>query len=74
MTRREREVLQLVANGLSNKQIAQRLNLEVATVKCHIHHMLGKLKFYRRSDLALWVFQHAPDLEALVVGGPQSME
>ena len=73
LTPREGEVAQLVADGLSNKLIAQRLNIEVATVKCHIHHMLDKLKFDRRIDLARWVFQHAPDREALVVGGRQSM-
>ena len=67
LTQREGEVAQLVADGLSNKLIAQRLNIEVATVKCHIHNMLDKLKLHRRSDLALWVCQRGLDLE--VVGG-----
>ena len=71
LTPREREIAQLVADGLSNKLIAQRLNIEVATVKCHIHHMLDKLKFHRRSNLALWVCQRAPDLE--VVGRPDGI-
>ncbi len=74
LTPREREVAQLVADGLSNKLIAQRLNIEVGTVKCHIHNMLDKLKFHRRSDLALWVCQRAPDPEALLsVAGRQSV-
>ena len=64
--------MQLVADGLSNKLIAQRLNIEVATVKCHVHHMLDKLKFHRRSNLALWVCQRAPDLEGGVCRGTRS--
>ena len=64
LTPRDREVAQLVANGLSNKLIAQRLNMEVATVKCHVHHILDKLKFHQRSNLALWVLQHDPDLDS----------
>ena len=64
LTPREREVAQLVADGLSNKLIAQRLNMEVATVKCHMHHILDKLKFHQRSSLALWVLQHDPDLDS----------
>ena len=64
LTPREREVAQLVASGLSNKLIAKRLNMEVATVKCHVHRILDKLKFHQRSALALWVLQHDPDLDS----------
>ena len=43
LTKREHEVLKLVASGLSNKEIAQRLGLGKRTVETHIEHVLGKL-------------------------------
>ncbi len=43
LTKREREVLELIAFGLSNKEIAQRLSLGKRTVETHIDHILGKL-------------------------------
>jgi DNA-binding NarL/FixJ family response regulator len=55
LTPRERQVAELVAERLSNKQIARKLNIEVATVKAHMHNVLDKLKFQRRDDLARWV-------------------
>jgi two-component system, NarL family, nitrate/nitrite response regulator NarL len=50
LTMRERQVLQLIAEGLSNKQIAARLGIEFATVKNHVHNILEKLEVTRRSD------------------------
>src|SRR5262249_33922961 len=50
LTDREREVILLLDEGLSNKQIATRLNIEVATVKHHVHHILEKLEASRRSQ------------------------
>ena len=52
LTAREREILRLVDHGLTNKQIAQRLSIEVSTVKNHIHHILVKLDVGRRADAA----------------------
>ena len=43
LTRREEDVLKLIGGGLSNKEIARELNLSVATVKHHVHHVLEKL-------------------------------
>ena len=43
MTRREQQITDLIAEGLSNKEIAQRLNIATNTVKSHVHNMLGKL-------------------------------
>lgn len=50
LTRREEEVLALLGQGLSNKEIARELELSVATVKHHVHHVLDKLKLQRRSQ------------------------
>lgn len=60
MTGREREVIELIAEGLSNKQIATRLNLAVDTVKSHVHNILEKLQLHTRLEIAS--YRH--------VGGP----
>ena len=52
MTKREREVIELIAEGLSNKEIAQRLHLAVHTVKSHIHNILEKLMLHTRLEIA----------------------
>lgn len=44
LTRREREVLALIGQGLSNKEIARRLAISAATVKTHLHHVYTKLQ------------------------------
>lgn len=50
LTRREREVLGLIDRGLSNKEIAGLLRLEVPTVKNHVHNILEKLHVVRRAE------------------------
>jgi DNA-binding NarL/FixJ family response regulator len=52
MTGREREVVELIAEGLSNKQIAERLHLAVDTVKSHVHNILEKLALHTRLEIA----------------------
>jgi two-component system, NarL family, nitrate/nitrite response regulator NarL len=52
LTLRQLEVLQLVDSGLSNKEIANRLCLEVSTVKNHVHQILDKLQVQSRSEAA----------------------
>jgi two-component system nitrate/nitrite response regulator NarL len=49
LTRRERQVMELIARDLSNKQIASALHIEVSTVKIHVHHILEKLRVSRRA-------------------------
>ena len=51
LTPREREVVILVAEGLSNKQIAKRLNISVSTAKNHVHNLFNKLKIRHRSEV-----------------------
>ena len=52
VTKREREMLDLIAEGLSNKAIAQRLAIATNTVKGHVHHLLGKLALRTRLEAA----------------------
>jgi two-component system, NarL family, nitrate/nitrite response regulator NarL len=52
LTSRELEVLGLVHQGLANKEIAQQLRIEVATVKNHMHNILEKLQVRRRAQAA----------------------
>ena len=52
LTPRELEVALLLDKGLTNKQIASRLFIEVATVKNHVHSVLEKLHVHRRADAA----------------------
>ncbi len=59
LTRREAEVLTLLGRGLSNKEIGSELCLSVATVKHHVHHVLGKLNLSRRAE-AMRRFRDAP--------------
>jgi DNA-binding NarL/FixJ family response regulator len=52
LTRREREVADLIEEGLSNKEIARRLSISVMTVKNHVHRLLDKLQVRRRGEAA----------------------
>lgn len=52
LTGREYEVARLVTRGMSNKEIARELGIELATVKNHVHRILGKLGLRRRGEIA----------------------
>jgi two-component system, NarL family, nitrate/nitrite response regulator NarL len=52
LTNREREIVALIDEGLSNKEIAGRLVIEVATVKNHVHNILEKLRVGSRTEAA----------------------
>lgn len=52
LTRRETEIVGMIDGGLTNKEIARRLHIEVATVKNHVHNILEKLGVHRRADAA----------------------
>jgi DNA-binding NarL/FixJ family response regulator len=59
LTPREIEIVGLIDEGLSNKQIAGQLSIELATVKNHVHSILEKLEVGRRAEAAARVRQHA---------------
>jgi two-component system, NarL family, response regulator DevR len=58
LTEREREVLALVARGLTNKQIADKLYVSEKTARNHVSHILEKLGFSRRSEAAAFAVEH----------------
>jgi DNA-binding NarL/FixJ family response regulator len=57
LTNRERQVIDLLGEGLSNKEIATRLRIAVHTVKSHVHNVLEKLALHSRLEVA--AFSHA---------------
>jgi len=59
LTRREREAAELIATGLSDKEIARRLNISLATAKLHVHNLLGKLNVQRRGQVVVRLNGHA---------------
>ena len=63
LTVREFEVARLVADGLTNAEIAAELRLSPRTVGAHVEHILAKLGFTRRAEIAAWV-------AAMGVGAP----
>jgi DNA-binding NarL/FixJ family response regulator len=54
MTRREREVIELIGEGLSNKEIAMRLNIATHTVKSHVRNVMEKLALHTRLQIAAY--------------------
>ena len=57
MTNRERQVIDLLGEGLSNKEISARLHIAVHTVKSHVHNVLEKLALHSRLEVV--AFTHA---------------
>jgi DNA-binding NarL/FixJ family response regulator len=55
LTRREWEIAQLLAEGLSNKEIAARLVIAPRTAETHVEHILTKLGFTSRTQASAWV-------------------
>ncbi|NGZ08787.1 MAG: response regulator transcription factor [Nitrospira sp. LK70] len=55
LTRREAEIVRLIEVGLSNKEIAVRLHIEVSTVKNHVHNILDKLQLHNRHSAVNYI-------------------
>jgi DNA-binding NarL/FixJ family response regulator len=60
ITAREREIVDLIAQGLSNKEIAHRLCIATDTVKSHVHNILEKLSLRSRVEVAVRARLRAP--------------
>ena len=58
LTRREREVLGLLANGASNDQIGSRMCISTRTVKTHVYNIFRKIHVSSRLEAALWIARH----------------
>jgi DNA-binding NarL/FixJ family response regulator len=61
LTDREREVLQLLANGLANKQIGRKLSITERTVKAHLTRIYAAIGVSDRTSAAVWAHQHGLD-------------
>ena len=55
LSRREEQVARLVADGLTNGEIANRLVISARTAESHVQHILGKLGYTNRAQIARWV-------------------
>ena len=60
LSAREREVLELLAHGLANKQIGRKLGISERTVKVHVGHVFRVLGVGDRTSAALWAREHLP--------------
>ena len=60
LTPREREVARFVAQGLSNREIGKTLVISERTVDAHVQHILNKLGFNSRAQIAAWIAVSAP--------------
>jgi DNA-binding NarL/FixJ family response regulator len=58
MTKREREIVVLIAEGMSNKEIAGLLNLSTYTVKSHVHNILEKMALHSRLEIATHSYEN----------------
>lgn len=58
LTKRERDVLLLLANGQTNRQIAEQLSISAETVKEHVKHLLTKIGVADRTQAAVWAVRH----------------
>jgi len=58
LTRREHEIAELVAQGLSNREIASKVVISQRTAEGHVEHILTKLGFTSRAQIAAWVAEH----------------
>jgi DNA-binding CsgD family transcriptional regulator len=60
LTRRETEIAELVAEGLTNRQIGAKLVISLRTADTHVQHILTKLDLTNRAQIAAWITSRAP--------------
>ena len=72
LTAREREVATLVAEGMTNKDVAARLVVSKRTVDAHVEHILGKLGYSSRLQIAALASQRARTAETAETTGPET--
>ncbi|MCM3812216.1 AAA family ATPase [Streptomyces samsunensis] len=70
LSRRERDVAELVVEGLTNRQIAARMHVSVRTVETHIRHIRTTLGLRSRAHIAAWVAQRQPKPPARLTTPP----
>jgi DNA-binding NarL/FixJ family response regulator len=79
MTRRERQVIVLISDGMTNKEIAQKLHLSTYTIKSHVHNILEKLTLHTRVQIAKYAhttdsFRSVSDSVSLIDDSAQPQE
>ena len=62
LTRREQEIAELVSRGLTSRQIAAAAHITERTAENHVQHILGKLGFTTRTQIATWVASGRPEM------------
>jgi non-specific serine/threonine protein kinase len=58
LTQRQLEIAQLIARGLTNRQIAEQLVVSPHTVERHVENILDKLRLSSRTEVAVWLVEH----------------
>jgi len=69
MTKREREVIVLIAEGMSNKEIAQKLHISAYTVKSHVHNIHEKLALHSRVQIVNYAHAYDTSLNYFNLSG-----
>jgi DNA-binding NarL/FixJ family response regulator len=62
LTKREQEIAELVSRGLTSRQIAAAAHITERTAENHVQHILGKLGFTTRTQIATWVASGRPEI------------
>jgi RNA polymerase sigma factor (sigma-70 family) len=70
LTNREREVMLLVAEGLTNREIGERLEISPRTVETHRERVMSKLRVRSVAELTRFVVEHGLDAPDPQAGGP----
>ncbi len=68
MTKREREVIKLISDGLSNQEIGRSLHISTYTIKSHIHNIMEKLTLHSRLELANYTYTDGKSVKDIARG------